>query len=80
MPADLTRLIIPSIITLVVIWGYYRIGRRIKKLIQDEIYKNFPAIKDTIVGFERRIDYLKAQVETLERKIEKMDGKKQAGN
>ena len=42
-------------------------------MMRNEIYGNFPAIKDKIDNFERRIDYLKTQIEVLERKIKELN-------
>ncbi len=75
MSEELIRVFIPAIIALLIIWLIYRIKARIQLTIKNEIYANFPAIKDTIDNFERRIIYLQSQVEMLENKVKEMDSK-----
>ena len=75
MSEDIFKALVPVIIALLIIWLIYRIKNRIKILIRDEIYNNFPSIKDTIDNFEHRIDYLKTQIEILEGKIKEPENK-----
>lgn len=69
MSEELLRIIIPAIVVLLIIWLILRIKYGIRATIKNEIYNNFPSIKDTINNFEKRIDFLKAEVDSLERKI-----------
>lgn len=69
------RILVPVIIALLIIWLIYRIKNSIKATIKNEIYSNFPSIKDTINNFQLRIDYLKTQVEALERRIKDLGEK-----
>jgi len=73
MSEYIIRAIIPAIILLLIIWLIYRIKKHLRMMIRDQIYGNFPAIKDKIDNFERRIDYLKTQIEVLERKIKELN-------
>jgi len=73
MSENIIRAIIPAIILLLIIWLIYRIKKHLKTMMRNEIYGNFPAIKDKIDNFERRIDYLKTQIEVLERKIKELN-------
>ena len=75
MPEDISKLITVVIIGLLIIWLIYRIKNSIKLTLRDEIYKNFPSIKNTIDNFEHRIDYLKTHIEALERKISELESK-----
>ena len=69
MLEEFVKVIIPTIIALLIIWLIYRINNKIRIAIRNEIYSNFPSIKDTIDNFQRRVDFLKTQVEVLENKI-----------
>jgi len=71
----MSGIIIPGIVTLLIIWLIYRIKNRLRRTIQNEIYKNFPSIKNTIDSFEQRLNYLKIQIESLERKINELQSK-----
>jgi peptidoglycan hydrolase CwlO-like protein len=73
MPEDIFKFIMTIIIGLLIIWLIYRIKNRIKFMLKDEIYKNFPSIKNAIDNFELRINYLKTQIEALERKISELE-------
>ena len=75
MPEEYQRVIIPVIIALLLIWLIYRIKRQVKKIVSNEIYANFPSIKDTISNFELRIENLKTQGEVLEHKLQKIESK-----
>lgn len=48
---------------------------RIKVLIKNEIFNDFPTLKNIIADFERKIDYLKAQVDSLEARITELGNK-----
>jgi polyhydroxyalkanoate synthesis regulator phasin len=75
MSEDIFKFIMTIIIGLLIIWLIYRIKNRIKFIVKDEIYKNFPSIKNAIDNFEHRINYLKTQIEALERKISELENK-----
>ena len=75
MSEDISKIIIIIVLGLLIIWLIYRIRNRIRHIFKDEIYKNFPSIKDAIDNFEHRIDYLKTQIEVLERKINELQDK-----
>jgi len=75
MSEELTRVIIPAIIALLIIWLIYRIKNRISLTIRNEIYSNFPDIKNTIDNFQRRMDFLISQAAILENKIKEMEKK-----
>ena len=61
-----------GIISLLLIWLVYRIRRSVKVLITNEVFKNFPTIKDAIENFDRRMQYLKIEMELLEKKVKEM--------
>ena len=71
----MSGIIIPGIVAILIIWLIYRIKNRLRRIIQNEIYKNFPSIKNTIDSFEQRLNYLKGQIESLERKINELQSK-----
>jgi len=72
VPEDISKIIIIIVLGLLIIWLIYRIKNRIRLILRDEIYKNFPSIKDAIDNFEHRIDFLKTQIEELERKVNEL--------
>ena len=61
MSEELFRILIPAAIALLIIWLIYRIKYKIKVTIKNEIYTNFPSIKDTIDNFQRRVYFLNTQ-------------------
>ena len=73
------NVLIPGVIFLLVIWLIYRIKRRIKLTVVDEIYKeinkNFPAIKRIIDDLEHKISYLNNRAQDVERKINEFENK-----
>jgi polyhydroxyalkanoate synthesis regulator phasin len=71
----ISKAIVPVIIALLIIWLIYRIRNRIRLIVKEEIYNNLPSIKETIDDFEYRINYLKSEVEALERKIKELENK-----
>lgn len=75
MSEEIYKLLILGIILLLIIWLVYRIKNRVKLMIRDEIYNDFPSIKNTIDNFEHRIDYLKTQIGGLEEKIKELTSK-----
>lgn len=72
-------LFVPLAIVLLIIWLIFSIKKRIKLIIQDEIYDDFPAIRDQMANFERRLDFLKAQLEQLEAKLKELKDKADKG-
>lgn len=72
MFVDSVSIFTPFIIILLIIWLIYRIKNSIKLTIRNEIYKNFPTIKDVMDTFERRIDNLKSEVEVLENRVKQL--------
>ncbi len=75
MPDETYKLLILGIIFLLVIWLIYRIKNKIRLMVRNEIYNDFPSIKNAIDNFEHRIDYLKTQIEGLEEKIKELTSK-----
>ena len=75
MGSEHFSIIIPLIIALLIILLVYRIKKRVKQIVKDEIYKNFPSIKNIIDNFERRVNTLKISLEELERKIAQLERK-----
>ncbi len=73
MPEDIFKILTPVIIALLIIWLIYRIKLQVRHMIRNEIYTNFPSIKDAIGSFERRIDYFKSQVDALERRMNEIE-------
>jgi len=72
MPDVINQTFILGVIALLLIWLIYRIRRSVKKLIANEIFKNFPTIRDSIDNFGRRMEYLKVEIELLEKKIKEL--------
>ena len=71
----MSQIFLPGIIALLIIWLIFSIRKKMRLIIESEIYKHFPSIKNTIDAFEHRMNYLKAQVEVLERKIKEIEDK-----
>ena len=72
MLENIPRGLIPVIIALLIIWLIYRIKNRVRLIVKNEIYKNFPSIKHAIENFEHRINYLNSQIDILERRIKEL--------
>ena len=72
---SVNQTILLGVICLLLIWLIYRIRRSVKLLVQNEVFKNFPTIKDAIDNFDRRIQYLKIEMELLEKKVKEMKAK-----
>jgi hypothetical protein len=75
MSDELFRILVPVVIALLIIWLIYRIKMRIGATIRNEIYNNFPTIKNTIDNFQIRMDHLKTQIEILEGKIKDLENR-----
>lgn len=71
----MSEIFLPGIIALLIIWLIFSIRKRLRLIIESEIYRHFPSIKNTIDAFEHRVDYLKVQIEVLERKIKEIENK-----
>jgi hypothetical protein len=63
-----------GVIALLLIWLIYRVRCSVKHLIVKEIFKNFPTVKDAMDNFGRRMEYLKIEIELLEKRIKAMKG------
>jgi len=72
MPKELNEAILLVVIGLLTVWLTYRIRNTVKRMIRDEIYKNFPTIKDAIDNFEHRIEYLKIKIDELQHTIKEV--------
>lgn len=66
---DLKILVPFLVLLLLIIWLLYRIKIRIKAIVQDEIYKSFPNIRNTIENFEDRIKLLNVEAERIEKRL-----------
>jgi len=75
MSEELFRILVPAVIALLIIWLIYRIKNSIKTTVKNEIYSNFPSIKDTIDNFQLRVDFLKTQIGALENRIKELESK-----
>lgn len=71
------KILLPIIVALLIIWLIYRIKHRIRAIVKNEIFNNFPLIRDEINNFEHRLGYLNTQIELLERKLSNIKGKNQ---
>ena len=72
MPQDM-KILLPIVLALFIIWLVFRMKRRIPFIVRNEVYNHFPSIKETITSFEQRIEYLKIQLEVLERKMNELE-------
>ncbi|KPK98998.1 MAG: hypothetical protein AMJ95_01740 [Omnitrophica WOR_2 bacterium SM23_72] len=72
MTDAINQTLLASVIALLFIWFIYRIKRSVRRLIEKEIFKNFPTVKDTIDNYQRRLEYLKIEMELLEKKIREL--------
>jgi len=75
MPEEIFKTIAPLIVALLIVWLIYRIKRGVRLLVKNEIYNDFPSIKNSISCFEQRINNLNAQINVLEEKINALSGK-----
>ena len=69
MAEAINQTVMLSIIALLLVWLVYRVRRSVRRLIEKEIYKNFPTVKDAIDNYQRRLEYLKIEMELLEKKV-----------
>ena len=72
MIGAMNQTIMYGVIALLLVWLIYRIKRSVRRLIEKEIFKNFPTVKDAFDNYQRRLEYLKIEVELLEKKIQGM--------
>lgn len=72
MAEAINQTLLFSVIALLLVWFIYRIRRSVKRLIEKEVFKNFPTVKDAIDNYQRRLEYLKIEMELLEKKIRGM--------
>jgi hypothetical protein len=72
MPLETNPSLLLGVIVLLLVWLVYRIRRSVKKMIQNEIFKNFPDIKDAIENFNHRLEYLKIEIELLEKRMKEI--------
>jgi hypothetical protein len=77
MPEEMNQMFILGIIALLFIWLIYRIRCGVRRLIEREIFKNFPTIKDSMENFGRRMEYLKIEIELLEKKLKELEKRRQ---
>ncbi|MDD5730096.1 MAG: hypothetical protein PHN57_03095 [Candidatus Omnitrophica bacterium] len=77
MSEDILRLLILAIVAVLIIVLIFRIKLHIRHMIKNEIYANFPSIKNKIEDFAIRVDFLKTKVDDLERRIIELRKKKQ---
>ena len=73
MPENVYQALIPIVVILFVIWLVYRIEKRLKPMVKDEIYGNFPFFKDAIEGFGLKINYITTRIEELERRVKELE-------
>lgn len=72
---DVIWLIIPGCIILLIILLLIRLKNQIKRIVSNEIYKNFPSIKNKIEEYERKIEYFKIEIVDLERRMRQLENK-----
>lgn len=72
MPENISRLIVPALIFLFIMWLIQRIENRAAR---EAIFKNFPFFKEAVDSFQLKIDYLTTRVEALEEKVNKLEHK-----
>jgi hypothetical protein len=66
MPEDIYSIVVPAAIALLIVLLILRTKAQIKKMIKNEIYANFPLIKNQIENFENRINHLKSKLDEIE--------------
>jgi len=69
MSEDLMRSMIVGAVLLLLFLFIFRIKRQTKRMIKNEIFSNFPSIKNKIEDFGNRLDFLKTKIDELERRI-----------
>ncbi|KPK96657.1 MAG: hypothetical protein AMJ95_12935 [Omnitrophica WOR_2 bacterium SM23_72] len=69
MSEAINQTLVLGVIALLLIWLIYRIRSSVRRLIEKEIFRNFPTVKDTIDNYQRRLEYLKIEIELLEKRI-----------
>lgn len=75
MSEEAIRVVISCVVGLLVVLLIYRIKAQIRRMIESEIYRNFPAVKNKMEDFNNRLDFLKTQLEMIEQKAERLKQK-----
>ncbi|MFH1577923.1 MAG: hypothetical protein ABIC18_02505 [Candidatus Omnitrophota bacterium] len=77
MPINIStpQAIIPALIFLLVIWLVYRFEIRMKPIVNNAVYNNFPFLKDTVSGLQQKIDYINTRLEAFESRMVKLENK-----
>jgi len=75
MNEDIAKALLPVLVALFMIWLIYRIKNKVHLMIKNEIFKNFPTIRDTIGNLEFRLKYMTSQLEALEKRIKELEPK-----
>jgi hypothetical protein len=68
--------VIPLIVALLFVWLLYRLRRNMPVLIRNEIYAEFPFIKESVGDFQSKIEYFSSRIEELEHRIKELEEKK----
>jgi hypothetical protein len=75
MPEDIISIVVPAAIALLIVLLILRTKAQIKKMIKNEIYANFPLIKNQIENFENRINHLKSKLDEIEGQLKNLPRK-----
>lgn len=75
MPEDIISVVVPAAIALLIVLLILRTKAHIKKMIKNEIYANFPLLKNQIENFENRINHLKSSLDEIEEQLKKFPRK-----
>lgn len=75
MSEDIAKALIPALVALFIIWLIYRIKNQVHLMIKNEIFKNFPTIKDSIGNLEYRLKFIKNELESFEKRIKDLEAK-----
>jgi len=70
---DWLGIIIPVAVIILIIMLILRLKGHIRKTVRNEIYEHFPTIKNKIEEYERKIQYFKALVDELERRMREVE-------
>ena len=73
MPNEMFYAVVSLVILLFVFWLFYRIKRRLARIIKNKIIDEFPYITNQIENFQKTIDYLNSRIELLERKVNALE-------
>lgn len=75
MSEDIAKALLPVLVALFMIWLIYRIKYKVHLMIKNEIFKNFPTIRDTIGNLEFRLKFIANQLESIEKRIKELEPK-----